>query len=173
VCHPDHNRAINPPSQHLQIAGRPTKLWLEMSSKIYLFHISCFSSNNVLMSLVNDMASLYVTSKTTVEGTGGSQTAPVGAYSLTTGAVIAVPADLDEKKLAEARESSAKGSKYLQTSLCRWSPDHKMAASYFQSSAYCYKAAGDLENAKLMYLQVPYDFSCTYTCLTSLHMITR
>jgi uncharacterized protein YktB (UPF0637 family) len=65
-----------------------------------------------------------------------------------------VSAELREKKLAEARENSTKGSKCLQTSVFQWSPDHITAATYFEMSAEAYKIAGDLENAKLMFLQV-------------------
>jgi hypothetical protein len=97
---------------------------------------------------------------------------PAGSNYRVSG-VPPVSAELREKKLAEARENSAKGSKCLQTSVFQWSPDHITAATYFEMSAEAYKVAGDLENAKLMYLQVPYDFSCAYTCLTSLHMIAR
>jgi tetratricopeptide (TPR) repeat protein len=57
-----------------------------------------------------------------------------------------------DQKLAEARELSQRGAKHLETSVFQWTPDHVAAASFFERSAESYRAAGDLENARLMYV---------------------
>ena len=57
------------------------------------------------------------------------------------------------KKLDEAREYSEKGMKYLKTTIFQWAPDHLAAAPQFDKSADAYKAAGELTNARLMYVK--------------------
>ena len=57
------------------------------------------------------------------------------------------------KKLEEAREYSEKGMKYLKTTIFQWAPDHLAAAPQFDKSADAYKAAGELTNARLMYVK--------------------
>lgn len=54
------------------------------------------------------------------------------------------------KKIAEAQEYSAKGMAHLKTSVFQWSPDHLAAAGCFENSAKAYKAANELDLARLM-----------------------
>ena len=55
------------------------------------------------------------------------------------------------KKIEEAKTLSAKASKFLETSVFKWKPDHLAAAPLFENAANCYKAAADFVNAKLLY----------------------
>jgi len=76
---------------------------------------------------------------------------------------IELSAEGKRKKLVEAQELSAKGAKNLQTSLFQWSPDHLMAAPYFEQASECYKQAGDFENALTMALKAAESYDACNT----------
>jgi hypothetical protein len=82
-------------------------------------------------------------SKTAAAGLG------VGGVSASTGLTSAIR----EKKIAEAKELSERGMKFLKTSVFQWQPDNLAAAPLFESSSNAYKAANDLENARIMMLK--------------------
>ena len=94
--------------------------------------------------------------------------------------IPSLPPHIRESKLAEARTLSDKGMAALKTSvkknyryyvdnfiltffstshtlkqkIFQWSPDYVIAAPYFEQSGECYRTAGDLNNARLMFIQV-------------------
>jgi hypothetical protein len=57
------------------------------------------------------------------------------------------------KKIEEAKTLSAKANAFLETSVFKWKPDHLAAAPIFENAANCYKVAGELDMAKLLYIQ--------------------
>lgn len=88
---------------------------------------------------------MLLVSATTTSTTTGIRTSTTSTASMTPAA--------KSKKLEEAREYSEKGMKYLKTTLFQWAPDHLAAAPQFEKSADAYKAAGELTNARLMYVK--------------------
>jgi len=81
-----------------------------------------------------------------------TSTSTTGGRTSTTSTTTMTPA-AKSKKLEEAREYSEKGMKYLKTTIFQWAPDHLAAAPQFDKSADAYKAAGELTNARLMYVK--------------------
>ena len=53
----------------------------------------------------------------------------------------------------EAKGLKTKATKHLETSVFKWKPDHLAAAPAFEKAAECYRAAKELEEAKLMYTE--------------------
>jgi len=57
------------------------------------------------------------------------------------------------KKIEEARELSERGMKCLKVTVFQWKADHLAAAPLFEGSSNAYKAAGELEQARVMMVQ--------------------
>jgi len=88
-------------------------------------------------------------------GSGSGSGSVTAAKVSTTSKVTSNPAstatvispELKAKKIAEARDYTARATKFLQTSVFQWSPDHLAAAPLFEYASNAYVTAGELDDA--------------------------
>ena len=89
--------------------------------------------------------------------TSGLAASPGGKGSATAGLKPGVTGGLSAeqkmKKIDEARDLSERGMKCLKVTVFQWKADHLAAAPLFEGSSNAYKAAGELEQARVMMVQ--------------------
>lgn len=86
---------------------------------------------------------------TTSTGTGRKP----GATGGITSSGVTLSPEVRAKKIEEGRDFSERGMKCLKVTVFQWKPDHLLAAPLFESSSNAYKAAGELEQARVMMVQ--------------------
>ena len=69
------------------------------------------------------------------------------------GSAAMLSPEVKARKLEEGRELSEKGMKALKVTVFQWKPDHLLAAPMFEQSSNAYRAANELELARVMMLQ--------------------
>lgn len=88
-------------------------------------------------------AGLTATTKGPLQGTSTS----------VTGSGVLLSNEMRLKKIEEARDFSERGMKAIKVTVFQWKADHLLAAPLFESSSNAYKAAGELEQARVMMVQ--------------------
>ena len=86
-------------------------------------------------------------------GMGVPMTGSKGQTGSVSATGVRLSPEMKAKKIEEGRQLSEKGMICLKVTVFQWKPDHLLAAPIFEQSSNAYRAAGELELARIMMVQ--------------------